>query len=90
MFGFFLKKKLEKLYVETLEWLEKNKETRSMEILDEKIKEIDNEVKPIMDAMYARINDAATANNNRSSTANLGVSGFVSARSKLITPMTTK
>lgn len=61
-----------------------------MPILDEKIKEIDNEVKPIMDAMYARINDAATANNNRSSTANLGVSGLMSARSKLITPMTTK
>lgn len=83
------KKKLDKLYIETLDWLEKNKETRSLEILDEKVKEVQNEIKPIMDAMYAKINEANAT--RQGSTANISVlgGGLVSARSKLITPSTT-
>ena len=70
--------------METLDWVEKNKENRNIETLEEKIKETQNEVKPILDNMLAKIHEM----NQRNSVSNN--LGGVSARSKITTPLVTK
>lgn len=70
--------------METLDWVEKNKENRNIEALEEKIKETQNEVKPILDNMLAKIHEM----NQRNSVSNN--LGGVSARSKITTPLVTK
>lgn len=49
------KKKLEKLFVETIDWIEKNKQNQIVDIvsLDAKIKEVENVFQPIADACRA-------------------------------------
>lgn len=46
------KKKLEKLYIETLDWIEKNKQNTTCDIsaISSKMKEVDNVFQPIVDA----------------------------------------
>lgn len=73
--------------METLDWLEKNKETRSMEVLDDKIREVENEVNPIMEALQTKIVEAG-GSIQRSGSQNIG--GLVSVRSKLMTPIQNK
>ena len=73
--------------METLDWLEKNKETRSMEVLDEKIREVENEVMPIMEALQTKIIEAGGSIQRSGS---LSIGGIVSVRSKLMTPIQNK
>lgn len=67
--------------METLEWIEKNKENSSIEVLEEKMQETEAEIRPILDNMFTKINEA----NQRGS-----IAGSVSARSKIITPQINK
>lgn len=68
-----------------MDWIEKNKEKTNMEILDEKIKETENEVKPILEVLASKINES----NHHGSSSNFA-GGNLSSRSKLITPYINK
>ncbi|RNA38954.1 Ankyrin repeat domain-containing 45 [Brachionus plicatilis] len=57
------KKKLDKVYAETMDWLEKNKEIVDMEILETQIKLTEAEVKPILD----KLTDINASNSNMNS-----------------------
>ncbi|CAF0857118.1 unnamed protein product [Brachionus calyciflorus] len=56
------KKKLEKLYVDTLDWLDKNKDSTDMELLDSQIKFTENEVKPILDKISNQDSNVSNSN----------------------------
>lgn len=46
------KKKLDKLYIETLDWIEKNKQTTDLNInvLEAKMKEVDSVYQPVVES----------------------------------------
>lgn len=61
------KKKLEKIYTETMDWLEKNKEITDLEILDTQIKITESEVKPILDKLNYQEANFSNSNINSGS-----------------------
>lgn len=64
------KKKIDKIYAETMDWLEKNKELVDMEILDTQIKLTESEVKPILDKLTSQDSNASNSNINSGSFTN--------------------
>jgi hypothetical protein len=78
------KKRLEKIFSETVLWLEKNKEVYVVPSLDEKINEIETEVKQIYERVSSLIAAAKEKENMLNSTTNLSSvgGGNVTSRSR--------
>lgn len=60
---FCFQKKLEKVYADTIDWLEKNRDSTDMSVLEAKIKEVNDDVAPIIDKVMVRENPTISNSN---------------------------
>ena len=66
-----LQKKIDKLCTESLDWAEKNKGLDDISALELKISEVEEQIKPILDRLAAKISEAAAAAAAAASAANV-------------------